>query len=132
MLPVSFCSRHHQCVSDWARLGARVVNRRVQFKLLTREMLATRSGISTRVLGDIEKGRRDNYDPMTLAALEQALRWETGSVRRILDGGEPTDLATPTARSGTTSLAQVAMRKIGALRKMSGDGDDDLVLATIW
>ena len=50
------------------------------------------------LLGDIEKGRRDNYDPMTLAALEQALRWETGSVRRILDGGEPTDLATPTAR----------------------------------
>lgn len=77
---------------DWSRLGEYVVHRRVQLKLLTREALATRSGISTRVLGDIEKGRRDNYDPVTLAALEQALNWETGTVRRVLAGGEPTEL----------------------------------------
>lgn len=75
------------------RLGSYVVDQRVRLGMLTRGALADRSGISTRILGDIEKGRRGNFDPVTLASLEQALRWQTGSVRRVLAGHEPTVLA---------------------------------------
>lgn len=43
-----------------------------------------------RTLGSIETGGRTRYNRSTLAALEQALEWQSGSVRAILDGGEPT------------------------------------------
>jgi hypothetical protein len=45
--------------------------------------------INVRVLSDIENGRRDNFDKVTIAKLEDALGWETGSVIRIAEGGEP-------------------------------------------
>jgi transcriptional regulator with XRE-family HTH domain len=74
---------------DWARLAKLVVSARVARGMNNREQLAKEGGFSTRFLGDIETGRRSNYDPAYLARLEQALGWETGSVDVILAGGEP-------------------------------------------
>lgn len=51
---------------------------------------ASRLGVGVRTLSDIERGARDNYSAETLATVEAALGWAPGSVRRILDGGEPT------------------------------------------
>lgn len=74
---------------DWERLGRHVIDRRVNIGLRTREALAAKSGLSTRLLGDIEKGRRTSYSPGTLAVIEQALHWVSGSAKAILEGGEP-------------------------------------------
>lgn len=77
--------------TDWERLGRLVVAARVARGLHNRDQLATVGGFSTRFLGDIEKGRRDNYDPVYLARLEQALGWKPGSVDQVLAGGQPTN-----------------------------------------
>ncbi|GAB1642574.1 hypothetical protein [Krasilnikovia sp. MM14-A1259] len=86
---VSECFRDDGGMSEWERLGAHVVARRVAMGYRARGDLASAVGISARVLFDIEKGRRTNYDAVTIAALEKALGWETGSVARVVAGGEP-------------------------------------------
>lgn len=78
---------------DFDRLSAHIVARRVMLGYRNRQALADASGISTRTLGDIETGRRDNFDPSTIAALENALGWATGSFAQVLDGYEPTSQA---------------------------------------
>lgn len=83
------CTIEHMEKQDWERLGSRVVDRRVALGMRTREALADTSGLSSRLLGDIEKGRRESYSPGTFAVLEQALQWTSGSVSEILRGGEP-------------------------------------------
>jgi hypothetical protein len=72
------------------RLGDLVVARRVQLGYRKRPPFAQASGISTRILGDIETGRRTNFGPSTIAALEHTLQWATGSVAAVLAGGDPT------------------------------------------
>lgn len=89
MLSVAYRFREDGPVSDWERLGQYVVNRRVELGYRQRKPFADALGISLRTLSDIEKGRRGNYDPVTLASLEHVLQWEAGSAMRIADGGEP-------------------------------------------
>lgn len=74
---------------DWKRLGTYVVARRVKLGHATRIEFATAAQIHPRVLSDIENGRRVNYDKVTVAKLEGALGWETGSTMRVVQGGEP-------------------------------------------
>lgn len=95
VFPGAECFRHDGLMDDWVRLGEYVVRRRVERGFRTRGDLADAVQVSARLLGDIEKGRRGNFDPATIAALESALDWETGSVRRIVEGGEPQVRATP-------------------------------------
>jgi ribosome recycling factor len=75
---------------NWVRLGEYVVARRVHLGYKKRPAFSAASGISTRILGDIETGRRANFDRTTVAALENTLGWATGSVASILRGGGPT------------------------------------------
>lgn len=75
---------------DWDRLAERIISRRVELGLKNREQLAAKAEISTRVIGDLEKARRENYDPVTLASIERALEWAAGSIRDVLAGREPT------------------------------------------
>jgi transcriptional regulator with XRE-family HTH domain len=51
--------------------------------------LAAVSGLSTSTLDSIEHARKTAYDPATLAALEHALNWASGSVERVLRGLAP-------------------------------------------
>lgn len=74
---------------DWERLAQYVISGRVRLGHRVRGAFAGVVGISERILGDIEKARRSNYDPTTLAQLEQALGWRTGSLDSVLRGGEP-------------------------------------------
>lgn len=89
LLPVSRCFRDDGRVADWERLGSYVVARRLELGHKRRPTFANAAGISERVLGDIEKGRRDNIAQTTLAGIENALGWETGSALRVVNGGEP-------------------------------------------
>lgn len=84
---------------DWKRLGKYVVARRVKLGYKQRGDFATAVQFSYRLLSDIETGRRSNYDAATIARLEDALGWETGSVFSVAADGEPTLAGQATART---------------------------------
>lgn len=72
----------------WVILGKAVVARRIRMGYGTREKFAQAAGISSRLLSDIENGKRTSYDPATLVKLEEALKWEPGGVDATLAGGD--------------------------------------------
>ncbi len=80
---------------DWERLAQAVIDRRVELGYRTREAFAEGTGLSSRLLGDLEKARRDNFDHVTLARLEQALQWKSGTARAILTAVPDRDEADP-------------------------------------
>jgi transcriptional regulator with XRE-family HTH domain len=110
------------------RLGSLVVARRVQLGYRRRPPFADAAGISLRTLGDIETGRRERYDPATVATLEQALQWKTGSVQHIIDGGDPTEQnpATETDATTTTYVPERTPQGSEAIRRvLTSDIPDD-------
>lgn len=72
---------------DWQRLAQAIIDRRVELGFRTRESFAAETGLSSRLLGDLERAQRDNFDRVTLARLEQALQWPSGAARAILTSG---------------------------------------------
>jgi hypothetical protein len=72
-------------LSEWALLGEAVRERRVRLGL-AQDGLALRGGPSELTVRKIERGHPGPYRGMTLAGLETALGWPTGTVRAILDG----------------------------------------------
>lgn len=97
---------------DWQRLAQAVIDRRVELGYRTRESFAEGTGLSSRLLGDLERARRDNFDHVTLARLEQALQWKAGTARAILtakperddDDPDPDPLDAKLARLETAAL----------------------------
>lgn len=80
---------------QWDRLGRAVEARRLSAALdyATQEQLATKVGISRRTLTTLESGGRIRRS--TLLLIESALGWAKGSADAVLNGGEPTLLASP-------------------------------------
>lgn len=76
-------------------MGARIVAERSR-RWRTRRDFAHATGLSTRVLDDLEAGRRARYQPTTLAAVESALGWAPGSCERIVAGLRPRRETDPT------------------------------------
>jgi hypothetical protein len=62
--------------------------------MFTRGQLAERCGLSSRLLGDLERGTRA-VTARSLARMEPALGWEAGSARAVLDGAEPVLVEVP-------------------------------------
>lgn len=87
----------------WERLAALLVARRVELGFTKRLTWARDElGLSNdRIQSDLENARRTNYDPATLAQVEQQYRWAFGSIQRVLDGGDPIALDVRTARAVT-------------------------------
>ncbi len=80
---------------DWKRLGRVVLDRRVELGMRTREAFAEKVGLSTKTLGEIERGARTSYDAGTLSTLELALGWPKGHVEKLLRAPNgPAELAT--------------------------------------
>lgn len=75
--------------SSWERLGSVVTSERVRRGYRSLASFAAAAGLSTSTLDNIEHGRKTSYDPTTVAALERALGWRSGSVSRVLRGLEP-------------------------------------------
>lgn len=73
------------------RLGRLVRARRKRLQMHTAADLAAAAQVSTRLVGDLETGRRSNFSQSNKAALEEVLRWEYGSIDDTLGGGEPTE-----------------------------------------
>lgn len=70
---------------NWFALGEAVRARRYELGLAQPDV-ARRGGPSTQTLMRIENAHRTRYENRTLARLEQALGWKTGSIRAILEG----------------------------------------------
>lgn len=84
----------------WTRLGELLVDRRVElgYPGRKRAQFARDNGLShDRTISEIENAGRGNYESATVSQLEQVYRWGTGSIRRVLEGGDPTplDLSSP-------------------------------------
>jgi transcriptional regulator with XRE-family HTH domain len=75
---------------SWSRLGRTVRAERARLGYRTLRSFASRTGLGVRTLSDLERGARETYSAETLASVEAVLGWAPGSIRRILDGGEPT------------------------------------------
>ena len=73
---------------DWRRLADLVSERRADLGM-TQEDVRAAGGPSTATMRLIEGGHQSRYQPVILGRLETALKWERGSVRRILAGGNP-------------------------------------------
>jgi len=81
---------------DWQRLAERVRERRLDLDV-TQEDVRSAGGPSTATQRLIEGGLQYRYQPVVLRRLEHALRWQRGSVRAVLAGGEPVPVTGPPA-----------------------------------
>jgi hypothetical protein len=78
------------------RLAREIETRALDLGLTLRDLAQT-AGLSYEALRNIRHGT-GGMRPLTARKVEAALRWENGSINRILDGGEP--VALPPANGG--------------------------------
>ena len=73
----------------WTRLGELLMRRRVELdpRYRNRRIFTAERAVEYRIVNDIELGRRQNYEPGTIAALEAAYAVTAGSIGRALEGG---------------------------------------------
>lgn len=71
-----------------------VASRRIELGMRTAKQMAEKSGLSTRLISDIENGRKDNYALASLAAVDDALDWASGTSEHLLRTGEYPDRET--------------------------------------
>ena len=101
------------------RLASRMDDRRLELSLRWRDV-AEAGGISYEALRDVRNGTR-GIRRLTEHAIEVALKWESGSVQRILDGGEPIPAGgepAPVTATGGITLPPLAVTGD------AGSGDD--------
>lgn len=74
---------------DWDRLGAALVERRIQIdpRYKNRRLFAREVGLNWRLLFDIEQHKRSNFEPETLMAIARAYRVTYESLLDTLHGG---------------------------------------------
>ncbi|MBB6173704.1 transcriptional regulator with XRE-family HTH domain [Nocardiopsis mwathae] len=75
-------------------------DRRLELGLRWKDV-AVRAGTSEQALRDIRRGRSFPRD-LTIRRLEETLGWAPGSVRAVLDGGEPEVAAAQVDHSGSS------------------------------
>lgn len=78
-------------IASWKRLGDLLARARVELdpRYVNRRLFCQETGINYRMTTDIENGLRTNYGRSTIIAIEVAYGWAPGSIRRVLDGGDP-------------------------------------------
>jgi hypothetical protein len=74
---------------DWQRAGRLIADRRAYLGL-TQEQVQERGGPSPASQRLIEAGKRESIQAASAGGYERALHWESGSLRAILTGGDPT------------------------------------------
>ena len=73
---------------EWKRL-AQYARERREYLGMTQVDLVAAGGPAQRTITLIETAARTSYQNAVIKRLEHALKWEPGSVRAILAGGEP-------------------------------------------
>lgn len=75
---------------DWQQLGTRLIEARVRLGHPKRAEFARQLGLDNdRTLADLEKGRRTNYLPSTLAQAEKWYGLAPGNIQELLNGELP-------------------------------------------
>ena len=92
----------------WKRLGSLVTAGRLRQGHRSLAAFAATTGLSRTTLDSIEHGRKQSYDPATLATLEGALGWQTGSVQRVLSGLEPLQVEDPDLTAVTNAWPRLS------------------------
>lgn len=105
-------------MADWRRAGARIEIERAR-RWPTREAFAAHTGLSERVLDDLETGKRSRYAPATLGAVELALGWEPGSCERIAEGLGPVSELDPPLRRIHDAWPRVSDRDRDAIAQLA-------------
>jgi DNA-binding XRE family transcriptional regulator len=72
----------------WTHL-ADLVRRERNSRRLTQAQFADAIGLQPRTISNIERAAKDHYDPNTKDAIEIAMRWQVGSVDRVVNGQAP-------------------------------------------
>lgn len=108
---------------DWRRVGVAVRARR---GTRTQEEVAAAAEMSSTVLGEIERGDRDNFTGRTLAKLSTALRWSTDSIDRILAGEEPIEVPNSVPEGVSYRRAEAGNDVLAELRSIRSSLDRTL------
>ncbi len=116
---------------DRRRLARRVRERRAELGL-TQQELAAAGGPSTATMRLLENAAPVGYKQKSLRQLEQSLGWAAGSVKALLDGGEPTLApagAAPATLAPDTELPAGAelLNMIGEQLQLAGAAPSDIV-----
>jgi transcriptional regulator with XRE-family HTH domain len=85
-------------VPDRQRLADALRKRRAELRL-TQTAIADRAGVSLATVNQMERGGRDGYRTISMALVEEVLRWAPGSIDTLLAGGDATPLPEPQALS---------------------------------
>lgn len=129
LVDVSRCFRHAVEVAPehLVRLGQYIMARRAACGYRHRIDLANDMDLTDRTLADIENGVRV-ASPGTYALIENALDWRPGSIASILEGGEPTETASPRSplelASDDALLAEIR-RRMAVARGVSRSKQSD-------
>ncbi len=86
--------------SNQQKLGELARSRRRYLGYPSVKALAETTGVSERLISDLETGRRGNFSPSSQAVLEGHYGWRRGSIQDTLAGGTPTVLSDPFANNG--------------------------------
>ncbi len=91
----------------WERAGNLLIQRRIDMdpRYRNRRLFAEERGLNWRLLHDIERAKRTNFEPETLAAVESAYRLVPGSYGRMLEGGGLEPLPDAAAAAGPLDRA---------------------------
>lgn len=81
--------------TDWDRLAGAIRERRKVLDM-TQQQLADAAGVDRSTIKNLEGARTPKRLPSSIAAVEQALGWTSGSAQTVLAGGEPTIVIPPT------------------------------------
>lgn len=71
---------------DWKRLGLAIKARREELGMTTQQALADTAGVTRQTVQSLEAGKERSRMPAAIAPVEEALKWEPGTVARILTG----------------------------------------------
>jgi DNA-binding XRE family transcriptional regulator len=71
---------------DWKRLGRAIKAQREHLGLTTQQALADAAGVTRQTVQSLESGTDRSRMPATIAAVEEALKWEPGEAARLLAG----------------------------------------------
>ena len=91
------------------RLGSLLVRRRIELdrRYRNRQIFAREREIDYRIVSDIERGRRANFETQTIALIERAYDLDAGAIERGLRGG---DLILAADRATSPGDELIAMR----------------------
>lgn len=103
-----------------ARLGMAVKSRRQQMGY-TQQDVTRDGGPSDTTQTGIELGTASGVSPATLRKLDTALRWQPGSAKAVMDGGDPTVLDEPTDHQVASSRIDSLAYLTAHLAQLSAD-----------